>query len=266
MAGEEAEVGEGRLGGVEDAHLQVLEGRDVGDELRAREIPRRAAAGEAVLDHPLAERLAADEGGVGVAVGGLERGDVRGRRRRDDAVDHGRGEGGVGGDPVGERRAPARRGRRTTPARTAPLPGMLSQLMTVSGRPWVVRRRSRAAVIRPGRLRGASGAGAVMADVGVGLVEAAVGGAVAVALLGDGDGDDLDGGVGEDGEGGVGRGLRVDARDVAADDAGLAALAVGEDAGVEAVLGAEGGAEGGRADADPGDAPAVEARPRACRR
>jgi len=41
---------------------------------------------------------------------------------------------------------------------------------------------------------------------------------------------------------------------VAADDAGVAGVAVGEDAGVEAPLRAEGGAERGRADADPGEA------------
>ena len=46
-----------------------------------------------------------------------------------------------------------------------------------------------------------------------------------------------------------GRDLGVDGGDVAADDAGVAGVAVGEDAGVEAPLRAEGGAERGRADA-----------------
>ena len=115
--------------------------------------------------------------------------------------------------------------------------------------------RDRAAVRLPAQVEGAGEeagqaarrlrVGEVVADVGVVGVEGAGGGTVAVALLGDGDGGDLDGGVGQDREGGVGGGLGVDGGEEAADDAGVARVARAEDAGVEAGLAAEGFGEDG---------------------
>ena len=58
VAGEQAEIGERGLRGVEHAHLDQLERRHVVDEGGAGQVPGRRPAGEAVLDHPLPERLA----------------------------------------------------------------------------------------------------------------------------------------------------------------------------------------------------------------
>ena len=84
------------------------------DHLRADLVPGRAAGGEDVLDRPLPEGLADDGGGIVQAEQRLDLGDVGLGRGRDDAVDHGRGEGAVGLDPAGERR------HRTAPRNRAP--------------------------------------------------------------------------------------------------------------------------------------------------
>ncbi len=56
-AREQPEVGEHQVRAVEQPQLELLVRRRVGDHLRARALPGRPRPGEAVLDHPLVERL-----------------------------------------------------------------------------------------------------------------------------------------------------------------------------------------------------------------
>ena len=92
----------------------------------------------------------------------------------------------------------------TTPRAIAPLSGRLSQVSTVKGAAPAARRRSRARTRKPGAERGACRVREVVDDVGMGAVQAAGGRVVAVALLGDGQGDDADVRVGHAGDDGLG--------------------------------------------------------------
>ena len=259
MASEHPETGERRLGRVQHPHLQALEWSHVVDEARAGEIPARRAASEAVLDHPLPERLAADRGAVAIAVVALERREVGWRRRRHDAVDHGRGEGGVAADPVGEPAA-------------APLgeqPHHALEDAAVAGDVVAADQGQRLPVRQPPPLEGLRqqagqaawrlGSREVVGDVRILVVERPARRAMAVALFGHRDRDHVDRGVGERRERGPGRALAVDDPAQAADHAGVGAVAGAEHPGVESVLRSEALRQRRHADIDSDHAPAVEA-------
>lgn len=96
-----------RMAAVQHAQLHVFKRQYIADQLDASLLPRRASGGKVVFHHPLDEGLAGD--GAFVAHAAQRGGDLiqRGRRGgRHDAIHHGAGEGGGGGDPVGERRIP----------------------------------------------------------------------------------------------------------------------------------------------------------------
>ena len=208
------------MGGVEHAQLDLLVGRHVVGELDADLLQRRPAGAEPVLDHPLDEVLGEDRQPVVDAGQRVQPGHVLRRHRRRDAVDHAGGEGGVGGDPVGERRI-AGGGERQHALRgsTAPLCWRLSQDSTVkAGRP-SARRCASAATMKPNTVRGASGwarswtmSGASSRNCAGRLVEV-------VAALGDRQRDDADRGIAQPRQhrGGVGR--REQVLDDGADDA-----------------------------------------------
>ena len=84
--------------------------------------------------------------------------------------------------PRGRCRA-ARRSRSTTLARMTPLAGILSQLISVTGRPCECIRSSSARAMRPGRLRGASGLARSWTMSGWSEIELAARRFVAVALF-----------------------------------------------------------------------------------
>ena len=90
------------MGGVEHVQLQTLVAGDAGDDLGPSPLPGRSRPGEPVLDGPGSEGLALDAGGVLDAQGCDYAEAVGGIGRRDDAVDHGRGKGGVRLDPASE--------------------------------------------------------------------------------------------------------------------------------------------------------------------
>ncbi len=100
---EKPEIGERRMAAVQQAQLHRLERRDVGDELRPVVLPRGPRAGEAILDHPLPERLEHDRRGVRESGAARRFGDVGRRRRGHDAIDHRRGKRDVARDPVRQR-------------------------------------------------------------------------------------------------------------------------------------------------------------------
>jgi hypothetical protein len=67
VAGEESEVGDGGVGGVEQTklvHLELLDVVDLGDDLDADLLERRATVAELVLEHPLHEGLGDHRPGV----------------------------------------------------------------------------------------------------------------------------------------------------------------------------------------------------------
>lgn len=103
-AGQRARVAHGRVAGVQQAELVLLELLDVVDVLDHLDtdlLERRAAVAELVLDHPLHEGLRDDGPGVldSELIGeGLL---VLGGGLGGDAVDHGVGEGALFGDPPG---------------------------------------------------------------------------------------------------------------------------------------------------------------------
>ena len=85
---EETEIRERRVAAVQEAQLHRLERRDVGDDLRAVVLPCGTRAGEAVLDHPLPERLEHDRRRVGQSGEARGLGNVGRGRRGNDPVDH----------------------------------------------------------------------------------------------------------------------------------------------------------------------------------
>lgn len=98
VAAQRCGVGEQGVGAVEQPEFALLVRGDVGDEPGARLVPCRSSGRELAVEHPFAERLGDDRGGVGPAAGG----DVLGRGPRGDPVDHGGDVGGVrGGGPPG---------------------------------------------------------------------------------------------------------------------------------------------------------------------
>ncbi len=174
---------------VEQAELHLLEGRDLRNELRAGPLPGRARCCEAVLDHPLTERLAADRRGILDAQPARDRGDVFGRGRRHDAIDHGRRERDLALDP----------GRKAVVAQSregehdgAQRPAVLGQIIAADDGQGTDSRL--AAPLQPRDEQADRAARRfrvleVMADLGVALVERAGCRVVAVALLGDGQRD-----------------------------------------------------------------------------
>jgi len=67
VAGEVGEVGDGRVGGVEETelvHLELLNVVDLGDDLNTDLLERRATVAELVLEHPLHEGLSDHRPGV----------------------------------------------------------------------------------------------------------------------------------------------------------------------------------------------------------
>ncbi len=90
------------MGAVEQAELHELVGSDVGNELGADVLPGGAAAGEAVLDHPLGEGFGEDGPGIVDADRVAEPGGVGRGGDGGDAVDHGAGEADFAFDPAGE--------------------------------------------------------------------------------------------------------------------------------------------------------------------
>ncbi len=89
---------------VQQPELHQFVRLDVCDELGSRSFPRRAPLREVVLDDPLEERLGDDRPGLVRAEAPRDLGAVGLRRRRRDPVDHRRGEGDLGLDPVRELR------------------------------------------------------------------------------------------------------------------------------------------------------------------
>ena len=178
---------------IEDADLHVLERRDVADELHADLFERRAAGREMVLEHPLAEAFAEHRPIVGDAEIVGEQLALAIAGGGGDAVDHAVGEGDVVRDPGGEfgieQLGEADHGVRVT----WPLPGMLSQLITVNGA-----MPSIAAALEAGEDQPEGGAAArqgvlgVGDDVGMGGVEALGRRVDVIAALGDGQRDDAD--------------------------------------------------------------------------
>ncbi len=93
VAGERGEVGQSLVTAVQQMQLHGLVGGDVRHELHAGVLPGRPAGREAVLDHPLSERLAHDRPCIGDAEPVPQRRDVLGSGERRDPVHHAVGEG-----------------------------------------------------------------------------------------------------------------------------------------------------------------------------
>ena len=119
-----------------------------------------------------------------------------GRRRRD-AVDHGIGKGDVRANPAREFGIDEFREPATAFSVTWPLPGMLSQDITVNGATPAARRRFSPATIRPKAVFGASDILRVGDDVGMGGIEILRRRRDVIAALGDRQRDDADLGPGE---------------------------------------------------------------------
>ena len=104
IAAEIAKIRQEGVAAVEHPQLHHFKRHDVFNKLRADFIPRRAAADEAIFNHPLAERFAGDGARIvdPKLVGNLLQ---RFRRRRGyDAVNHGAREGGMGFNPCRQQR------------------------------------------------------------------------------------------------------------------------------------------------------------------
>ncbi len=188
------EVGQHRVCGVEHAQLQVFPRHDVIDQSSAHRRPCRCRAGEPVLDDPLPERFTDDRAVIADAGATFELGDVGVGGGRDDSVDHRRRE--RRGRPVERIAVEARRLGEVADQR-------LEQTSVVGQ---VVARDDGQRPRAGGRAAG-DGArqhrghrpGALGGEVGahLGIVEAkAPGDGVApVALLGDGQGHDVNVGI-----------------------------------------------------------------------
>ena len=194
VAGEEAEVGERRVAAVEQPQLHRLERRDVGDELRARALPRRARRRRSGPRSPTAGTARTTTGAASCTPSArVDLGDVGVGRRRHDAVDHRRRERDVAARS--SRRArdrAARANSRTSPRTSAPLCGRLSQ-QSDGERPAPCARAARRApaTSRPTALDAVRrDAARSCDDVGMREIEPAGRRIVAVALLGDRQRDD----------------------------------------------------------------------------
>lgn len=105
VAGEESEVGDGGVGGVEETefvHLELLDVVDLGDDLDADLLERRATVAELVLEHPLHEGLGDHRPGVLKTELAEKDGLVLVAGAGCDAVNHAVGEGTVLLDPLGD--------------------------------------------------------------------------------------------------------------------------------------------------------------------
>jgi hypothetical protein len=163
-----ARIGDDRMAAVQDADLHHLEGMDLIREGDAHLFQRRAAIGEIVLDHPLPEGLAGHGHRIVAQTEAGGHGAFARAGRGGDAVHH----------AVRERRH-SPRSSRPVPGPTAapcpitaswvtwPLPGRLSQDMTVKGGMPAARRAFSAATMAPKAVR-VAGIGAVGNDLGRG--------------------------------------------------------------------------------------------------
>ena len=91
------------MAAIEDADLHVLVGGDVGHELHADLLQRRAAGGKIVLQHPLLEFLAIDRPGIVDAQCLAAMVDLALAGRRGDAVHHAVRKGDIRRNPFGQR-------------------------------------------------------------------------------------------------------------------------------------------------------------------
>ena len=180
------------MAAIEKAQLHHLERRDIGNELRAGVLPRGTRASEAVFDDPLAERLGRNRRRVVHAEQAIRFRQVGARRRRHDPVDHRAWEGYVGADPPGERRIAF---MRECCDQTFHHPSVVRQVVaTDEGERTCIRRPSRRQPRRQDskcRLRQV-GVREVMRDLRMGAIERAGRGIMAIALFGDGRGDNGD--------------------------------------------------------------------------
>jgi hypothetical protein len=92
---------------VEQPELAAFEGHHVTDEPCTRALPGGTTGPEVVFEDPLAERLGDHRSAVLHPEQAFDDGQVGGRRRRRDAIDHGRGEAARGVEVGGELRAGA---------------------------------------------------------------------------------------------------------------------------------------------------------------
>ncbi len=106
VAGQVAQVAQRLVAGVEQPQLHQLVGLDVVDDLHADPLQRRPPGGEAVLEHPLGERLTHHRPPVVDAEPVREHGPVRVGGHRGDPVHHRVRERDVLLDPVGQLRVP----------------------------------------------------------------------------------------------------------------------------------------------------------------
>ena len=244
------------MAAVQHPELGEFEGRDIRHEGGAGAVPGGAAEREIVLDHPLGEGFGGDRPGIAQAERGRDAVAIRVRRGGHDAVDHGgraaqlRRDGAAelgvaqggeaaqhavqGGAVVGKVVAAERR-EEGQPGRAAAAQSLDHE----------ARRRARRARM-----------GEVVQHVGVALVEFAGRGRMAIALLGDGEGDD----EGLRSAHGLEQALRrfrghEEARD-GADDLQAFTRGIPHRETVEPVLGCQGIAGFGRAQGRAEDAPA----------
>ena len=200
VAPQRSEVGQRGVRAVEDPQLHQLVRRDVVGELGAGELPGRPAGREAVLDHPLAERLGDDQP---LVVEAAERARPAGGRRRWWPGRSGRpsswGTRRSRRSTRPARRPPASAGRRQkSPTRPSTTRAVVVEVVAAQhgDRPGVAVAAALQAPDQPPDRARRCGAVDVGADDRVGEVEPAVR-AAAVALLGDGQRHHGDGGVGE---------------------------------------------------------------------
>ena len=185
------------MAAVQQAQLHRLERRDVGDELRAIVLPRRPRAGEAVLDHPLPERLErppARRPRIRCGAPLRRRRPASSRARCDPPSSRETRRCAQSSPPARDRRRGAN--ARTIPATTRPLCGRLSQQTTVNAPPPARRRASSAATRNPGALMAAPGCARSRTMSGWLQVERSGRRIVAVTLLRDRQRDDVNSGIG----------------------------------------------------------------------
>ena len=120
-AGESAQIGDRRVGAVEQAQLGVLPGRDGVGQLDAERRKVGTRAGELVLDHPLQERLGLHHRLIGDAERLAQPRDIIVGGGRNDPVDHRLREGDLGGNPRGKRRIMRLRHREHRAAQQRPV-------------------------------------------------------------------------------------------------------------------------------------------------
>ena len=260
VAGEIAEIGERRMAGVEQPQLHQLERLDVGDELDARGGEIGPARGKAILDHPLRERLGHHRPGVTHPECRGDRIAVGIRRFRHDAIDHGAGEGNVIRDPLAEVLRAKCRELRHDPLHGVAVGGEVVAAQHGEGRkslrPSPRQRSHDEAGRRARRVKIVE----IVHDIGMPLVEIAGLRRVAIALLGDRERDDANGGIGHP----LDQCCRLFARDDAveqrADDAMLGAFGGAHGDRVEMILRGEGVARLRTAQARADDAPGYSMR------